>query len=157
MSAPIVVFGVGGQVGTELLAAAKRAKVNVQGFTRAEADITSEKAIMAALERTPARMIVNAAAYTAVDRAESEPDLATAANTVGAEHLARAAAKLGVPLIHISTDFVFDGRKADAYVETDVVSPIGVYARTKAEGEERVRATNGQAIILRTFWVYGSH
>ena len=102
-------------------------------------------------------LVVNAAAYTAVDRAESEPDLAVAVNRDGPGNLASACAKAGIPLIHISTDYVFDGRKTEPYVETDPVSPLGVYGRSKAAGEAEVRARLPEHIILRTAWLYGIH
>lgn len=103
------------------------------------------------------RAIVNCAAYTAVDKAEDEPELAMALNAVGPEHIARLAQSLGARLIHISTDYVFDGRAPRPYREDDPTGPSGVYGRTKAEGERRVIAAWPQAIILRTAWLYGKH
>jgi dTDP-4-dehydrorhamnose reductase len=102
-------------------------------------------------------LVVNCAAHTAVDRAESEPELALAVNRDGPAHLAAACGKARIPLIHISTDYVFDGTKQEPYRETDPVSPLGVYGRTKAEGEGEVRSRLREHIILRTSWVYGIH
>ena len=98
-------------------------------------------------------VVINPAAYTAVDKAEDEPLLAEAINTVGAEAVAKAAAKAGAPIVHFSTDYVFDGRKSSPYVETDATGPIGVYGRTKLAGEHRVALANPRHIILRTAWV----
>lgn len=100
------------------------------------------------------RVVVNAAAYTAVDRAESEPDQATRANATGPALLARYCAEAAIPLIHVSTDYVFDGEKHAPYVETDPTNPTGVYGATKREGEVAVLAAEPRAIILRTSWVY---
>ncbi|MCI0466732.1 MAG: dTDP-4-dehydrorhamnose reductase, partial [Beijerinckiaceae bacterium] len=101
------------------------------------------------------RLVVNAAAYTAVDKAESEPEAAFAANSAGAEAAARAAALRQVPILQLSTDYVFDGTKKGAYRETDPAAPLGIYGKSKAEGEARVRKANPHHFILRTSWVYG--
>ena len=103
------------------------------------------------------RAIVNAAAYTAVDKAEAEPEQAFAVNRDGAARLAAAAARLEVPFIHVSTDYVFDGSKLGAYREDDPTNPINVYGQSKLAGEESVRAAHGGAIILRTSWIYSPH
>jgi dTDP-4-dehydrorhamnose reductase len=100
-------------------------------------------------------VVINAAAYTAVDRAESEPDLAHAVNAVAPGVLADEAARLGALFVHYSTDYVFDGTKRAPYVETDIPAPLGVYARSKLEGERRVLEAGGRSVILRTSWVYG--
>ncbi len=157
MTGPILVFGSGGQLGQEVLCRADAAGLEVVGLNRARADITDPGAVARAIAATRPRLILNAAAYTAVDRAEREPDLAHAVNATGAGVLAREAAAAGVPLIHISTDYVFDGRKAGAYVEADPIAPAGVYGRTKADGEAAVRAAAPQHVILRTAWVYGAY
>jgi len=101
--------------------------------------------------------IVNCAAYTAVDKAEDEPEFALALNAVGPEHIARLAQSLGARFIHISTDYVFDGKASRPYREDDPTGPTGVYGKTKAEGEKRVIAACPEAIILRTAWLYGKH
>ena len=155
MSVPILVFGAEGQVGREVMAFAKARDIEVAGCNRAQADITNFSAVEAAIFSVKPRIVLNAAAYTAVDRAETEPEAAYAANVVGAELVARAAAEQRLPVIHISTDYVFDGTKIGAYVETDPIAPLGVYGRTKAEGEARVREKNPRHFILRTAWVYG--
>ena len=99
-------------------------------------------------------MIVNAAAYTAVDQAEVEPEIADAVNGAGAGLVATAAASLGVPIVHLSTDYVFDGQSDRPYRETDPVRPLGVYGRSKLAGEIAVETANPDSVILRTAWVY---
>ncbi|UVM55713.1 dTDP-4-dehydrorhamnose reductase [Pseudomonas sp. B21-012] len=102
-------------------------------------------------------LIINAAAHTAVDQAESEPDLAFAINAQAPGIFAEEAAKLGIPLIHYSTDYVFDGSKATPYTEDDEPNPLGVYGRSKLAGEQAIAAVGGQHLILRTSWVYSRH
>ena len=155
MRGPILVFGAGGQIGREVLALAKDRGIEAAGCNRAQADITNLPMVAAAMARIKPGIVVNAAAYTAVDKAETEKERAYLANAVGAGLVARAAADQSVPIIQISTDYVFDGTKRDAYVETDLIAPLGVYGTTKAEGEAQVREQNPQHFILRTAWVYG--
>jgi dTDP-4-dehydrorhamnose reductase len=157
VSEHLLVFGAAGQVGRELVAMAAARGVGVTGATRAQADITDPQAVRAAVERHRPGVVVNAAAYTAVDRAESEPQLAAAANVEGAAVVAAACAAAHVPLVHLSTDYVFDGKRAGAYREDDPTNPLSVYGRTKAEGVVRVRAEQPHHLILRTSWVYGAH
>jgi dTDP-4-dehydrorhamnose reductase len=155
VTGPILVFGAEGQLGREVMALAKAQDIEVVGFNRAQADITDFYAVEAAIFSVKPRIILNAAAYTGVDKAESERVAAYAANVVGAEMVARAAAAQRLPIIHISTDYVFDGTKIGAYVECDPIAPLSVYGMTKAEGEARVREKNPRHFILRTAWVYG--
>lgn len=157
MNGPILIFGAGGQLGREMLALAEARGIEAKGLTRAEADITDQAAVERAVKESNPRLVLNAAAYTAVDKAESEIEAARAGNVTGAGIIAGATAGAGVPVIHISTDYVFDGSKTGAYVETDPLSPLGAYGTTKAEGEAAVRAANPRHIILRTSWVYGSY
>jgi dTDP-4-dehydrorhamnose reductase len=119
-----------------------------------ELDLSVPGSAAAAVRSIRPDVVVNAAAYTAVDKAEDEPELALAVNATGAGELARAAHELGAPIIHISTDYVFDGSGTSRYREEDEVGPIGAYGRTKLAGEERVRQSNPAHIILRTSWVY---
>ena len=156
MSAPLLVFGAGGQVGHELMLEAAARGANAVGLSRAEADITDATAIDGLVAEVRPRLVVNCAAYTAVDRAETEPDRAFAVNATGAGVLAAAADRAGVPILHLSTDYVFDGSKVGAYTEGDAVAPLGVYGRSKAEGEALVRRVP-RHVILRTAWVYGAH
>jgi len=151
----IAVFGSGGQLGRALARVGARRGATVVGFDRAAADITDAGAVDAALRQARASVVVNAAAFTAVDKAESEVGLATAVNCRGAGHVAAAAEVMGIPLIHLSTDYVFDGTKQGAYVEDDPIAPLAVYGRSKAEGEAAVGALCRRNVILRTAWVYG--
>lgn len=121
---------------------------------RPEFDLGNPDAISALLDRERPDLVVSAAAYTAVDKAESEPELAHQVNAVGAGIVAAAAAKAGIPIIHLSTDYVYPGNKAQPYVESDPTGPLSVYGKTKLEGEQRVASANPQHVILRTAWVY---
>ncbi|MGH6834993.1 MAG: dTDP-4-dehydrorhamnose reductase [Methylocella sp.] len=155
MNGPILVFGAEGQLGHEVMALARARGIAATGCNRARADVTDFASVSAAILAAKPRLVLNAAAYTAVDRAETEPEAAFAANAVGAETIARAAARRQVPVIQISTDYVFDGMKSGAYIETDPIAPLGVYGTTKAAGEAMVRQANPRHFILRTAWVYG--
>jgi dTDP-4-dehydrorhamnose reductase len=123
---------------------------------RPELDFDRPETINALLARAAPRAVVNAAAYTAVDRAEQDQDAAMRANRDGPEILARWCARAEVPLIHVSTDYVFDGLKGAPYVETDAPNPTGVYGSTKLAGEQAVLAACPRATVLRTSWVYAS-
>jgi dTDP-4-dehydrorhamnose reductase len=155
MNGPILVFGAAGQLGHEVIALARARGIEATGCHRARADITDFDSVKAAILAVKPRLVLNAAAYTAVDRAETEPEAAYAANAVGAKTVARAAALQQVPVIQISTDYVFDGTNKVAYVETDPIAPLGVYGKTKAAGEIMVRQAHPRHFILRTAWVYG--
>ena len=157
MALPILVFGAAGQVGQELMALARGRRTDIVGLTRADVDIRDAAAVAAAIQRTAPRLVVNAAAYTAVDKAENEPDVARAVNTDAAGFIARGAARHGAPMLHISTDYVFDGSKRGPYTEDDAIAPLGVYGRTKAEGEAAVRHASPRHVIMRTAWVYGRY
>jgi dTDP-4-dehydrorhamnose reductase len=154
MTKPILVFGASGQLGREMLNLAAARGVKAVGLSRVEADITDAAAVARAMVDVSPHLILNAAAYTAVDKAETELATAEAINVEGAGIVARAAAAAGVPVIHISTDYVFDGTKPKPYVETDPIAPIGVYGATKAKGEAEVRAAAQRHVIVRTAWVF---
>ena len=153
----ILVTGAGGQVGTELLARAAQHGHDVTGLVRADLDISDAAAVQAAVAKIKPSLIVNAAAYTAVDKAEEDRDAAYAINRDGPANLAAAAKAAGIPLIHISTDYVFDGSKDGAYLESDPVAPLGVYGASKEAGEQAVRDALDEHAILRTSWVYAAH
>ncbi len=152
----LLVFGRSGQIGHELCRAKGRAEVEVTGMTKAEVDITRLDDVLKAVGEGRPAVVVNAAAYTQVDQAESEPDAAFAVNCDGARHVAEACREAGAALIHISTDFVFDGAKMTAYDEDDAVNPLGVYGNSKEAGERAVRDTLERHVILRTSWVFGA-
>jgi len=150
----ILVFGGNGQLGRELSRRAAPRGLALRTLSHAEADIADEAAVAAALARWQPVSVVNAAAYTKVDLAETDIEAARRGNEIGPALLAGACARAGVPLVHVSTDYVFDGRKEGAYLESDPVCPLNVYGRTKAAGEEAVRRTLSRHLILRSAWVY---
>ncbi len=151
----ILLFGAGGQLGRELNEQAERAGVPLLALTRSEVDIRDGDAVAGAVGVEGAGMVVNAAAYTNVDGAENDPDTAFAVNAGGAANIAQASAEAGLPLVHMSTDYVFNGAKEGAYREDDPVGPINIYGSSKLEGERVVRQANPRHVILRTSWVYG--
>ena len=124
---------------------------------RDELDITQVDAVNGYFQEHKPEIVINAAAYTAVDKAESEPELAYAINRDGAANLARACAEANIPLLHISTDYVFDGRKEEAYVETDESNSQTVYGKSKLAGENAIESILKQYIILRVSWVFGAN
>jgi len=152
-----LVFGAAGQLGYELMRQGKALNLDIQGVDLPQTDITDPRQVTGVFADNRPLLAINAAAYTNVDGAESEPEMAMAINKDGPANIARACAENKIPLIHISTDYVFDGKKGTPYQETDPVSPIGVYGRSKAEGESSLRSVIGEHIILRTAWLYGSH
>jgi len=152
-----LIFGAAGQLGHELMRQGQALGLEIQGADLPQTDITRMDQVAAAFADYQPRLAINAAAYTHVDEAESEPELAVAINRDGPAHIAQACAASKTPLIHISTDYVFDGKKGAPYRETDRVSPIGVYGRSKAAGEAALRSVLNEHIILRTAWLYGSH
>ncbi|WP_445501751.1 dTDP-4-dehydrorhamnose reductase [Microvirga sp. G4-2] len=153
----ILVFGSGGQLGQELIELAHMADVPLKGLTRAQADVADPAQVEQAMAKIRPSIVLNASAYTKVDLAETEEEAAFQANATGPEILARACAVAGLPLIHVSTDYVFDGSKSGAYRESDPVAPLGVYGRSKLAGEEAIRRHLPQHVIVRTSWVYGIH
>jgi dTDP-4-dehydrorhamnose reductase len=151
----VLLTGGSGQVGRMLIARAP-ASMQIAAPPRAKLDLTRPASLTGYLDQRP-DVVVNTAAFTAVDRAEEAPDAAFAANRDGAGALARACAERGVPLIHLSTDYVFDGAKPNAYVESDSPNPVNVYGRSKLEGEIAVRQAGERHVILRCSWVFGPH
>jgi dTDP-4-dehydrorhamnose reductase len=151
---PLAVIGASGQVARALARAAGRRGVPVAVGGRPDVDLNSTHSITAFLDATAPSLVINAAAYTAVDKAETDEAAAVALNTDGPARLAAWCASRGVPLMHISTDFVFDGRRSTPYREDDARNPLSVYGRTKSAGEDAVRAVLAEHIILRTAWVY---
>ena len=150
----IFVAGGTGQVALSLQEAANTAGIALTCAGRPAFDLTNPDGMQAAIDAHNPAAIINAAAYTAVDAAESDEAAATAINSAGAGTLAAIAAERGIPFLHLSTDYVFDGTKSAPYIETDPVGPTGAYGRSKLAGERTVIAANPKAIILRTAWVY---
>jgi dTDP-4-dehydrorhamnose reductase len=152
----IFVAGASGQLARALRARAGDCGHVVGTFGRPELDLASASDPATAIAGFAADIVINAAAYTAVDRAEAEPELAFAVNRDGAVRLAAAARRLGLPFLHVSTDYVFDGGKGAPYAEGDATAPLGIYGRSKLEGEAAVRAAHPDALVFRTSWVYGA-
>ena len=149
----ILVFGSTGQVATELKARAPEARF----LSRAEADLSDPGSCAAAIAESGAGAVINAAAYTAVDRAEEEEALALRVNGTAPGLMARACAEKGIPFVHISTDYVFDGSGEAPWAPGAATGPLGAYGRSKLAGEEAVRAAGGVHAILRTAWVFSAH
>jgi dTDP-4-dehydrorhamnose reductase len=149
-----LVTGAGGQVGAQV-ARMLEGRADAVAFDRSRLDLSDAAAIAASIREVRPQLIVNAAAYTAVDRAESEQALAHAVNAVAPGVIAEEALRCGALLVHFSTDYVFDGEKSSPYVETDPTKPLSVYGRTKLEGERNIAASGCAHVILRTSWVYG--
>ena len=149
----IVVFGKTGQVATELALLEPEARY----VPRDEVDLAKPKQVAAFLKNTQARAIINAAAYTAVDRAEDERDLAMAVNGASVGTMAEHAAAQDIPLVHISTDYVFDGAGTAPHRPDDPVAPLGVYGASKLAGEALIRNAGARHVILRTSWVFSAH
>lgn len=151
----ILVFGEIGQVGQELQRRAGDVVLEVRGLE--EADFTNPESCVAFVEATDADAVINAVAYTAVDKAEEQEDLALAINGTTPGAIAQAAAARGLPFVHISTDYVFDGAGETAFATDHPTGPLGAYGRTKLVGEEAVIAAGGPHAILRTSWVVSAH
>ncbi|AWM89722.1 dTDP-4-dehydrorhamnose reductase [Pseudomonas sp. 31-12] len=152
----ILISGQHGQVSRELqLRLGAVGELIVLG--RDQLDLAKPEQIRQQVQHIRPDLIINAAAHTAVDQAESEPELAFAINAIGPGILAEEAAALGIPLIHYSTDYVFDGSKAEPYNEADAPNPLGVYGNSKLAGEQAITAVQDQHLILRTSWVYSTH
>ncbi|MDL1967244.1 MAG: dTDP-4-dehydrorhamnose reductase [Deltaproteobacteria bacterium] len=153
----ILVTGSKGQLGHELLIQGNNSGYEILPVDLPELDITDKIQVKHRLEKFQPFLVVNAAAYTNVDKAETEQNLAFAVNRDGPANLAEACAKFEIPLIHISTDFIFDGKKSSPYIESDPIFPLSIYGRSKQEGENEVRSRLKKHIILRTAWLYGVH
>ncbi|CUX60016.1 MULTISPECIES: dTDP-4-dehydrorhamnose reductase [Agrobacterium tumefaciens complex] len=152
----LAVTGKNGQVVTALQALAS-AELEIVAIGRPELDLAQPETVLKALREVKPDAVVSAAAYTAVDKAESEPEIAFAVNRDGARAVAQAANELGIPVIHLSTDYVFDGTKDTAYVESDPTGPTSVYGRSKLEGERAVSEATDNYVVLRTAWVYSEY
>lgn len=154
--AKFLITGAKGQVG-HCLTEQLTGKAEILAVDRDELDITDKDAVFNVVKTFKPDVIINAAAHTAVDRAESEIELSEAINVRGPQYLAEAANEIGAVILHISTDYVFEGAGSGEYKEDDKTNPQGVYGRTKLEGEIAVQQANPRSIILRTAWVFGEH
>lgn len=152
----LAITGKNGQV-VSALQALTSDDLEIVTLGRPELDLSRPETVSQALRDAKPDVVVSAAAYTAVDKAESEPDIAFAINRDGAEAVAQTANDLGIPVIHLSTDYVFDGDKPTAYVESDPTGPRSIYGRSKLEGERAVSAATDDYAILRTAWVYSEY
>jgi len=150
----LAVTGGGGQLASSLRELAPAQGVEVVFLARPRFDLADPAAIDRSIASLEVDALINAAAYTAVDRAEADADAAFEINARGAERVALVCASRDIPLIHISTDYVFDGSKSEPYVETDAMRPVSVYGRSKCDGEQRIAAAWSKHIILRTSWVH---
>src|SRR5712671_4832701 len=154
-SVEMLILGARGQVGRALAAESNRRGLKVRALGHAECDISDPDAVTRAVEG--ARWVVNCAAYTAVDRAETDDETAFRINADGARNVAIACAKGAIPLVHISTDYIFDGENKTPTHELDVARPLNVYGQSKLDGELAVRAQRSSHFILRTSWVFSAH
>lgn len=152
----VLLTGAGGQLGQAIESFVKNRNLPFRFFYAGSAklDITNRDAVFHFVEENSIEFIINGAGYTAVDKAEEEPEIADSINHKGAEHLAQAAAEFGAKLIHISTDYVFDGTVQAPYKETDVVNPVSVYGLSKLRGEQAIQEFAKDWIIIRTAWMF---
>lgn len=157
MSRLILVLGRSGQIATELVRTPTPAGFALEAWGRDKLDLSNPQTAAATVAALKPAVVINAAAYTMVDKAELDPVSAFTINRDAPAAIARICAKLGAPLIHISTDYVFDGMKPVPYLETDQQNPASVYGRSKAEGEDEILASGADVSIIRTSWVYAAH
>jgi dTDP-4-dehydrorhamnose reductase len=153
----ILITGGSGQLGDALAKLCTARGIAFRAVSRPEFDFEKPGTVAACFAAVKPDIVINAAAYTAVDKAETEQDAARAGNHTGPLALAKLCEGADIPFIHVSTDYVFDGNKGAPYVETDPTGPTGVYGTTKRDGEDAILATGAKAIILRTAWVYAAH
>jgi len=151
----LLILGANGQVGAALVARARQAGIAHAGLTRIQCDITDARALKQAI--APGDVVVNCAAYTAVDSAERDAEAAQRVNALGARNVASTCTAAGAPLVHISTDYVFDGESPRAAREDDPTRPLSVYGRSKHDGEIAVRECLDRHVILRTSWIFSAH
>lgn len=156
MTQSILLIGGNGQVGSELEKIIAP-QGNFVSLTRAQVDLSSPETLRQVITHYQPQIIINAAAYTAVDKAETESALSYAVNAIAPAVMAEEAKKLGASLLHISTDYVFDGKNSSPYRETDTVNPVSIYGQTKLAGETFIQEISSHYIILRTAWVYGAY
>jgi dTDP-4-dehydrorhamnose reductase len=153
----LLVTGAAGMLGRDVVTAAGDAGHEVAAVARAELDITDQDAVRAAIAAARPDAVINCAAWTDVDGAEADEAAATAVNGTGASHVAKAAAEAGALLVHVSTDYVFDGTATEPYAEAAPPAPRSAYGRSKLAGEQAVAAAGGRAAIVRSSWLFGPH
>jgi dTDP-4-dehydrorhamnose reductase len=153
----LLVIGSKGQLGSELVSKCSKNDFSFLALDLPEFNITDPSQVEKTLANFKPAIVINASAYTNVDEAETDSEIAFSVNRDGPANLALSCDKKRIPIIHISTDYVFDGSKGQPYFESDPVSPLGVYGKSKEEGESKLRFSNKQHIILRTSWLYGTH
>lgn len=153
----VLVTAAQGQVGHALMCLAQGSPVEVISLTRTQLDITDPRSIQTSIGQVKPDVLINAAAYTAVDKAESDQPAAWRVNETGPENLAQACKQAGIPLIHISTDYVYSGEQTQPYTESDPTDPLSVYGASKLAGDEAIVSILDEHIILRTSWVFGRH
>lgn len=151
-----LIFGGNGMLGRDLALALQMRGHHAVALGHGDADITQLGAVNEAVRRTGPEIVFNCAAYTKVDQAETDMEQAFAVNAHGAGNVSLAASLAGVPVVHVSTDYVFDGSRTEGYLEEAPLAPLSAYGRSKAEGEERVRCANPHHLIVRTQWLYGA-
>jgi dTDP-4-dehydrorhamnose reductase len=152
----LLVTGAGGMLGHAVVEKARRLGHDVRGATHGELDIADATAVHRALAERRPQAVVNCAAYTDVDAAEADRERAAAVNGAGAGHVAAAAAEVGAHIVHVSTDYVFDGSKREPWLESDPVAPLNVYGETKLAGEQAIADVTDAHAIVRTAWLYGA-
>jgi dTDP-4-dehydrorhamnose reductase len=153
----VLLFGSSGQVGSECRRVFASNGWDVLALTRNDADFCKPEDIYSVIKKIKPDVVVNACAYTAVDKAETESDIAKLVNGDSVGSIGKACSELKIPTIHISTDYVFNGRSSSPYKETDLVAPMGVYGESKLSGEHQLQIENPKHIILRTSWVFSKH
>ncbi len=158
MATRVLLTGAGGQLGTDVvLAAPAHTDIELHPFDRASLDVTDDAQVNKIVESVHPDVILHAGAYTAVDDCESNESQATAVNAEGTKNLVAAVSQSGARVIYVSTDYVFDGTKADPYLEADMPNPASVYGRSKLAGEDSVLAMGDAGLVVRTSWVCGAH
>jgi dTDP-4-dehydrorhamnose reductase len=151
----LLVTGAAGMLGQDVAQAARRAEHEVSALARADLDVSDAAAVERVFAAERPEAVLNCAAWTDVDGAEEHEKAAAAVNAAGAGHVARAAAAIGAGLVHVSTDYVFDGSKPEPYVESDPTGPLSAYGRTKLAGERQVAAAGGRHAVVRSSWLFG--
>ena len=152
----LLIIGSTGQLGSELVIECKRNDFSFLALDLPEFNITDPSQVKKTLADFKPSIVINASAYTNVDMAETEPEITYTVNSDGPANLAVSCDKNRIPIIHISTDYVFDGSKGQPYAESDPVSPLGIYGKSKEKGESKLRSILKQQIILRTSWLYSA-